>query len=65
MDIPELSTALAKALGVTDLKGVTRVTLVIECGEFPTVTVDRHLRVDDFNELQAVCATYKLKPSEA
>jgi len=64
MDTSELNMALAKALGVSNLKRVTRVTLVLEPSEFPLVTVDGHLQDDCATELAAVSASYRLKPSE-
>jgi hypothetical protein len=53
-----VNVAMAKALGVKDVSNVRKVTLVIEAGRLPRVTVG--MDFEDDGELTAISETYVL-----
>lgn len=66
--ITEMNIALARALGVTDTTRINAITLRIESGKLPEVTVKRFVLPGDAGSLSDAIATvvsvYRLAPEE-
>lgn len=61
LSVVDLNLALAKALGVTDMK-VTKIVLTIQAGDLPVVQVFKPLFVTD--DFETVMESYGLIPSK-
>ena len=62
IDLHKLNADLARALGVSDLKNVSRITLELSPLELPVVTVKRHLKSADM--LQTAVEVLRLEPRD-
>jgi hypothetical protein len=60
MNDAQINMDLVRALGITDTKSVRKVTLVIEAGTLPTISVERFVRSAD--GLQTAVEMLNLKP---
>lgn len=61
----QINTEICRALGLTDLATVRRVSIILEPDNFPTIKVERFATASDADALRTVCEVLRLVPAPA